>query len=172
MTGNIWNRRFGEINNFEKYLTDNGIIVLKFFLYVSKKEQKKRFLQRVDEPDKNWKFSAADIRERAFFEEYMDAYEDMFNQTSTVHAPWHIIPADHKWFTRLAVVSVINRALDRLHLAYPQVTTGEKEALERRRMRWRTRPKSPAPPRKKGKKSAGKKERAGKTPVTFPAGVR
>jgi PPK2 family polyphosphate:nucleotide phosphotransferase len=126
---NIWTRRFLEINNFEKYLTDNGIIVLKFFLYVSKEEQKKRFLERVDEPDKNWKFSAADIRERACFEEYMDAYEDMFNHTSTVDAPWYIVPADHKWFTRLAVVSVINRALDRLRLAYPNVTPEEKEAL-------------------------------------------
>ena len=88
----LWNRRFDEINNFEKYLTDNGIIVLKFFLYVSKEEQKRRFLQRVEEPDKNWKFSAADIHERAFFEDYMEAYEDMFNHTSTANAPWYIIP--------------------------------------------------------------------------------
>jgi PPK2 family polyphosphate:nucleotide phosphotransferase len=125
----IWTHRFEEINNFEKYLADNGIIVLKFFLYVSKEEQKKRFLQRVEEPDKNWKFSASDILERARFEDYMDAYEDMFNHTSTDHAPWYIIPADHKWFTRLAVVSVIQQTLDRLNLAYPESTPEEKEAL-------------------------------------------
>ena len=126
---NLWNRRFDEINNFERYLTDNGTVVLKFFLHVSKEEQKKRFLQRIEEPDKNWKFSAADIRERARFEDYMDAYEDVFNHTSTPYAPWYIIPADHKWFTRFAVVSVIHRALDRLQLAYPKATPEEKEAL-------------------------------------------
>lgn len=127
---NVWNRRFDEINNFEKYLTENGIVVLKFFLNVSKEEQKKRFLQRIEEADKNWKFSAVDIRERAHFEEYMDDYEDMFNHTSTSNAPWYIIPADHKWFTRFAVVSVIHRALDRLHLAYPKITPEEREALQ------------------------------------------
>ena len=126
---NIWNRRFEEINNFEKYLTDNGIIILKFFLNVSKEEQKKRFLKRVEEPDKNWKFSAADIHERASFEDYLHAYEDMFNHTSTPHAPWYIIPADHKWFTRLMVVSAINHTLDQLHLAYPEMTREQKEAL-------------------------------------------
>jgi PPK2 family polyphosphate:nucleotide phosphotransferase len=126
---NIWKRRFREINNFEQYLADNGIVVLKFFLNVSKEEQKRRFLKRVEEPDKNWKFSAADIRERASWDDYMDAYQDMFNHTSTPHAPWYIIPADNKWFTRLAVVSVINETLDRLHLAYPAVSKEQKEAL-------------------------------------------
>ena len=126
---NLWNRRFEEINNFEKYLTDNGIIILKLFLNVSKEEQKKRFLQRVEEPDKNWKFSAADIHERARFEDYMEAYEDLFNHTSTPYAPWYIIPADHKWFTRLTVVSAIHQTLDRLHLAYPKMTRQQKEAL-------------------------------------------
>jgi PPK2 family polyphosphate:nucleotide phosphotransferase len=125
----IWSRRFEEINNFEKYLTDNGIVVLKLFLNVSKEEQKKRFLVRVDEPDKNWKFSAADIHERTCWDGYMDAYEEMFNNTSTPYAPWYIIPADHKWFTRLAVVSAINETLDRLHLAFPEVTKEQKEAL-------------------------------------------
>lgn len=153
----IWTRRFSEINNFEKYLTDNGITVLKFFLYVSKDEQKKRFLERVEEPDKNWKFSAADIRERACFESYMDAYEDMFNHTSTPDAPWYIIPADHKWFTRLAVVSVINRVLDRLDLAYPKVTPEEKESLLAAKADMENEDAAPGSTGKKGKK-AGKKK--------------
>jgi PPK2 family polyphosphate:nucleotide phosphotransferase len=125
----IWKRRFEEINNFEKYLTDNGIVVLKFFLNISKEEQKKRFLDRIEEPDKNWKFSATDILERRHWDAYMDAYEEMFNHTSTPWAPWYIIPADHKWFTRLAVVSVINATLDGLGLAYPEIGPEEKAAL-------------------------------------------
>jgi len=125
----IWKRRFEEINNFEKYLTDNGIVVLKFFLNISKEEQKKRFLDRIEEPDKNWKFSATDILERRHWDAYMDAYEEMFNHTSTPWAPWYIIPADHKWFTRLAVVSVINATLDGLGLAYPEVSPEQKAAL-------------------------------------------
>jgi PPK2 family polyphosphate:nucleotide phosphotransferase len=125
----IWQRRFEEINNFEKYLTDNGIVVLKFFLNISKEAQKKRFLERVDQPDKNWKFSASDILERRHWDEYMDAYEEMFNHTSTPWAPWYIIPADHKWFTRFAVVSIINATLDKLDLAYPEVSPEQKAAL-------------------------------------------
>jgi len=125
----IWERRYEEINNFEKYLTDNGIVVLKFFLNISKETQRKRFLERVDQPDKNWKFSAADILERRYWDSYMDAYEEMFNHTSTSWAPWYIIPADHKWFTRLAVVSVINSTLEGLKLAYPEVSPEQKEAL-------------------------------------------
>jgi PPK2 family polyphosphate:nucleotide phosphotransferase len=127
--GDIWERRYEEINNFEKYLTDNGIVVLKFFLNVSKKTQKKRFLERVDQPDKNWKFSASDILERRHWDKYMDAYDEMFNHTSTTWAPWYIIPADHKWFTRLAVVSVINHTLDGLKLAYPEISQEQKAAL-------------------------------------------
>ena len=125
----IWKRRYEEINNFEKYLVNNGIIILKFFLYVSKEEQKKRFMERVEEPEKNWKFSAADIKERQYWDKYMDAYEEVFNATSTSWAPWYIIPADHKWFTRLAVVSVINTALDSLKLAYPTVSKEQKAEL-------------------------------------------
>ncbi|HEY9606402.1 MAG TPA: polyphosphate kinase 2 family protein [Allocoleopsis sp.] len=116
---NIWKRRFEEINNFEKYLVDNGIIVLKFFLNVSKDEQKKRFLERIDKPGKNWKFSASDVRERGFWNDYMNAYEDMFNHTSTKWAPWYIIPADRKWFTRLAVGTIIYFTLKELDLKYP-----------------------------------------------------
>jgi PPK2 family polyphosphate:nucleotide phosphotransferase len=126
---NIWNRRYEEINNFEKYLTSNGMVVLKFFLNVSRDVQKKRFLERVDQPDKNWKFSASDILERRHWDAYMNAYEEMFNKTSTPHAPWYIIPADHKWFTRFAVVSIINHTLDNLHLAYPAVSREQQEAL-------------------------------------------
>jgi PPK2 family polyphosphate:nucleotide phosphotransferase len=126
---NIWNRRYEEINNFEKYLTSNGIVVLKFFLNVSRDVQKKRFRERVDQPDKNWKFSASDLLERRHWDAYMDAYEEMFKKTSTPHAPWYIIPADHKWFTRFAVVSIINHTLDNLHLAYPAVSREQQEAL-------------------------------------------
>lgn len=125
----IWKRRYEEINHFEKYLTDNGIVVLKFFLNVSKAEQKKRFLGRIEEPEKNWKFSASDVLERQHWDAYMDAYEEMFNHTSTPWAPWYIIPADHKWFTRLAVVSVINATLAGLGLAYPEVNPEQKAAL-------------------------------------------
>ena len=125
----IWERRYGEINNFEKYLTDNGIIVLKFFLNVSKEEQKKRFLERIEEPEKNWKFSANDVFERRYWDTYMEAYQEMFSHTSTPWAPWYIIPADHKWFTRIAVVSIINATLDNLGLAYPEVGPDQKEAL-------------------------------------------
>ncbi len=125
----IWKRRYTEINNFERYLTDNGIVVLKIFLNVSREEQKRRFIKRVEEPDKNWKFSAADIQERACWDDYMTAYEEMFNTTSTPYAPWYIIPADHKWFTRLAVVSAICETLDNLKLRYPKVSKEQMEAL-------------------------------------------
>jgi PPK2 family polyphosphate:nucleotide phosphotransferase len=126
---NIWDRRFEEINNFEKYLTNNGILILKFFLNVSKDEQKRRFLERVEEPEKNWKFSAADIRERGYWDHYMDAYEEVLNNTSTRWAPWYVVPADHKWFTRLAVSTVIHSTLDKLKLAYPKVSKEQKQAL-------------------------------------------
>jgi len=151
----IWARRYEEINNFEKYLTDNGIVVLKFFLNVSKEEQKKRFLERVDDPEKNWKFSAADILERRHWDAYMDAYEEMFNNTSTPWAPWYIIPADHKWFTRLAVVSIINATLDGLSLAYPEVNPEQKAALLKAKEEMQQEagvPKKPVKP-KKGKKN-------------------
>ena len=154
---NIWSRRFREINNFEQYLVDNGIVVLKFFLNVSKEEQKRRFLKRVDEPDKNWKFAAADIRERACWDDYMDAYEEMFNHTSTPHAPWYIIPADNKWFTRLAVVSAICETLDRLHLAYPVVTKEQKEALLLAKAEMERENGDAAGRKKRGGKSRGKK---------------
>jgi PPK2 family polyphosphate:nucleotide phosphotransferase len=150
----IWKRRFGEINNFEKYLTDNGIVVLKFFLNISKETQMKRFIERVEQPDKNWKFSAGDILERRHWDAYMDAYEEMFNHTSTPWAPWYVIPADHKWFTRLAVVSVINATLDGLGLAYPEVSPEQKAALLKAKEEMEQEAGSPKKPsrEKKGKK--------------------
>ncbi|QSJ20500.1 polyphosphate kinase 2 family protein [Nostoc sp. UHCC 0702] len=125
----IWKQRFEEINNFEKYLVNNGIIVLKFFLNVSKLEQKKRFLARIDSPDKNWKFSVNDVKERAFWDDYMDAYEEVFNNTSSSWAPWHIIPADRKWFTRLVVADIICTKLESLKLKYPTVSDEDKQRL-------------------------------------------
>jgi PPK2 family polyphosphate:nucleotide phosphotransferase len=118
---NIWRQRFEDINAFEEHLYRNGTVVLKFFLHVSKREQKQRFLDRLDERDKTWKFSENDVRERQHWREYMHAYEDMIRHTATPHAPWHVVPADHKWVTRLVVAEVVARALDRMKLAFPTV---------------------------------------------------
>jgi PPK2 family polyphosphate:nucleotide phosphotransferase len=125
----IWNQRFEEINNFEKYLVNNGIIVLKFFLNVSKQEQKQRFLARLNRSEKNWKFSVNDAQERRFWNDYMKAYEEVFNHTSTEWAPWHIIPADHKWFTRLIVAYFIYAKLQELNLKYPTVSEAHRHEL-------------------------------------------
>lgn len=126
---NIWKRRFEEINNFEKYLVNNGTIVLKFFLNVSKSEQKKRFIERIDRPEKNWKFSAHDLTERGFWHDYMDAFEDALSNTSTKWAPWYIIPADKKWFMRYTVAQIIADQLQKLDLQYPQVSDEQKQQL-------------------------------------------
>ena len=128
-TNKIWLSRFQEINNFEKYLFQNGIVILKFFLNVSQGEQKKRFLDRINRPEKNWKFSVSDIKERAYWDKYMQAYEDIFNHTSTEWAPWYIIPADHKWFTRLVVSDIICQRLISLKLSYPKVSEAHKKQL-------------------------------------------
>jgi PPK2 family polyphosphate:nucleotide phosphotransferase len=125
----IWQQRFQEINDFERYLTNNGTVIIKFFLHVSKAEQKKRFLERIDEPEKHWKFSAGDVKERAHWDDYQSAYTDVFNHTSTKAAPWYIIPADRKWFTRLAVADIICSRLQQLDLAYPQITTEQRAQL-------------------------------------------
>jgi len=127
---NIWRRRFEEINNFEKYLVYNGFPVIKVFLYVSKEAQKERFLERTLMPEKNWKFSAADLKERQHWDEYIAAYEDVLNHTSTKWAPWYVVPADHKWFTRLAVAAVIFSTMQSLDLAYPVVSEEQKQALQ------------------------------------------
>lgn len=130
----IWNRRFEEINNFEKYLVQNGIVVLKFFLNVSRKEQKNRFLARIDRPEKNWKFSANDVNERKFWKGYQRAYQDCFNHTSTPWAPWYVIPADNKPFSRIAAAGVIIKTLHDLKLRYPKVGRERRhELLEIRR---------------------------------------
>jgi len=128
--GDIWEHRFQEINHFEQYLVRNGIAVLKFFLNVSKKEQKKRFLARIEEPEKNWKFSVADYQERAFWDDYQDAFEQMLNHTSTEVAPWFVIPADHKWFARLAVSEAICTTLEGLDLKFPEVSPRRRKELQ------------------------------------------
>lgn len=125
----IWKQRFEEINNFEKYLVNNGVIVLKFFLNVSKSVQRKRFLERIDSPEKNWKFSASDLQERSFWDDYMNAYEEVFNHTSTEFAPWYIVPADRKWFTRLIVADIICQKLQELNLQYPKISEEYKRKL-------------------------------------------
>jgi PPK2 family polyphosphate:nucleotide phosphotransferase len=126
----IWKERYEDINAFERYVTRNGILVRKFFLHVSKKEQKRRFQSRLDEPEKNWKFSAADVRERAHFDDYMEAYEDMIRATATPESPWYVVPADHKWFTRLVVAAAIVDALEGLDLHYPRVDKVKRRELE------------------------------------------
>jgi PPK2 family polyphosphate:nucleotide phosphotransferase len=126
----IWKRRYREINNFERYLVNNGTVILKFFLHVSKAEQKRRFLARIDEEDKNWKMSVNDVKERAFWDDYMHAYEDMFSNTSTAWAPWYVVPANHKWFTRLAVAGIVHDTLEQLDLKYPRITEAQVKELQ------------------------------------------
>ena len=121
VTKRIWKERFQDIRGFERYLARNGILVRKFFLHVSKKEQKRRFLERIENPDKNWKFSSSDAQERAHWNEYMQAYEEMIQNTATPEAPWYVVPADNKWFTRVVVAAAIIDALASLKLAYPEV---------------------------------------------------
>jgi PPK2 family polyphosphate:nucleotide phosphotransferase len=125
----IWERRFEDINNYERYLTRNGIVIRKFFLHVSKEEQRQRFLKRLEDPERNWKFSNADVHERARWKDYQRAYEDMIRHTSTELAPWFVIPADHKWFTRLAVAEIVVDALQSLDLKYPEVSGRRRREL-------------------------------------------
>jgi PPK2 family polyphosphate:nucleotide phosphotransferase len=129
-TKDIWENRFEDIRNFEKYLHRNGTIVIKFFLNVSKKEQKERFIERVDNPDKNWKFSAADAKERDYWDDYMHAYEELIKNTSTKKSPWYVIPADNKSYARIAVASAIITALEELDLEYPKVSQAKIEELQ------------------------------------------
>jgi PPK2 family polyphosphate:nucleotide phosphotransferase len=129
VTGNIWKERFQDINTFERYITRNGIVVRKFFLHLSRKEQRRRFVSRLEEPEKNWKFSSADMRERQRWDDYMAAYQDMIRQTATDCAPWYVVPADHKWFTRLVVAEVIVEAMESLNLKYPEVDPAKRKEL-------------------------------------------
>jgi PPK2 family polyphosphate:nucleotide phosphotransferase len=129
VTKHIWSDRFDDIRNFEQYLTHNGVVVRKFFLHVSKKEQKRRFLERLENPQKHWKFSAADMKERGFWDKYMDAYEDMIRHTATKEAPWYVVPADNKWFTRVVVAAAVIETLDSLDLSYPKVSNDKLKEL-------------------------------------------
>jgi PPK2 family polyphosphate:nucleotide phosphotransferase len=130
VTKHLWDERCEDINAFERYLTRSGVIIRKFFLHLSKEEQKKRFLARLDDSKKNWKFSMDDIKERAFWKDYKQVYEEMVQQTATKHAPWYVIPADNKWFTRLVVASAIVEALSEVPLAFPDVDKNKKKELE------------------------------------------
>jgi PPK2 family polyphosphate:nucleotide phosphotransferase len=130
MTPDIWKQRFEDINCFENYLSRNGILVRKFFLNLSKGEQKKRFLARLDHPEKNWKFSTSDIHERKYWDDYMKAYEDMICHTATGNAPWYVVPADNKWFTRVVVAAAIVETLEDLKLAYPEVDPATRKELQ------------------------------------------
>ena len=133
VTKDIWKERFKDIRAFERYLARNGTLILKFFLHVSKDEQKRRFLERIEEPSKNWKFAMGDVEERKLWDKYMDAYEDMIRHTSRPEAPWHVVPADNKWFTRLVVAAEVVEALDRLGLKYPKVAGAARRDLEKAR---------------------------------------
>jgi polyphosphate kinase 2 (PPK2 family) len=129
----FWKRRYEDINAFERYITGNGIAVRKFFLNISKEEQRKRFLARLDESHKNWKFSPDDVKEREHWDDYQDAYEKMIRNTATEHAPWIVVPADNKWFSRLLVVASINDLLQDLHLEYPKLGPGEQKEMKKAR---------------------------------------
>ena len=121
VTKHIWKERFADINDYERYLVRNGILVVKFHLRISREEQRRRFLARIEEPAKRWKFSMDDVAERRLWDRYMDAYEDMIRHTATKHAPWYVVPADHKWFARLVVASALVNTLEALHLSYPKI---------------------------------------------------
>jgi PPK2 family polyphosphate:nucleotide phosphotransferase len=129
----FWQARYEDINAFERHLVRNGTIILKFFLNISKQEQKRRFLERLENPEKHWKFSASDLAERGFWDQYMEAYEDAFSATSTEWAPWYVVPADHKWGTRAVVANLLTTTMRRLDLRYPKVTEVQHQALEQAR---------------------------------------
>jgi PPK2 family polyphosphate:nucleotide phosphotransferase len=128
-TKDIWKERYRDIRDYERYLDANGVVVRKFYLNVSRKEQKRRFLERIDEPEKNWKFSAADVRERAYWDDYMKAYEDAIAETATPEAPWYVVPADNKWYTRTVVAAAVIDALASLNLRYPTVDKVKRKEL-------------------------------------------
>ena len=129
VTKRIWDERLEDIAAFERYLARNGTVILKFFLHVSRKEQKERFMERLDQPEKNWKFAAADVHERRYWDDYMEAYEDAIRATAAKHAPWYVVPADNKWFTRLIVAAAIVETLEKLDLEYPKIDAATKKEL-------------------------------------------
>jgi PPK2 family polyphosphate:nucleotide phosphotransferase len=130
VTKDIWKERFEDIHCFERHMTRNGTVIRKFFLHLSKKEQKKRFLARLDEPEKHWKFSEADIHERDYWDDYQKAYEDMIRHTASKHAPWYVVPADNKWFTHLVVAAAIVETLEDLNLSYPEVDAQKRKQIQ------------------------------------------
>ena len=125
----IWDERLADIAHFEDYLTRQGVVILKFFLHVSREEQKKRFMKRLDNPEKNWKFSASDVQERKYWRDYMRSFEEAIGATASEHAPWYVVPADNKWFTRLVVAAAIVDVVEQLDLAYPKVSAEQKKEL-------------------------------------------
>lgn len=134
VTKKIWQERYEDINAHERYLSRNGIVILKFFLNLSKKEQKKRFLKRLDQPEKNWKFQLSDVQERQYWGEYMRAYEQMVQNTSTGYAPWHVVPADHKWFAHLVVAEAVIDALEKVDPEYPKLDAERRAELKKARV--------------------------------------
>jgi PPK2 family polyphosphate:nucleotide phosphotransferase len=126
----LWLQRFEDVHAFERYLSRNGIVIRKFFLNLSKKEQRNRFLDRLDDPHKNWKFSSSDLHERRYWDDYMNAYEEMIRKTASKHAPWYVIPADNKWFTRLVVAGAIVETLEGLNLSYPKLDAATRKQLQ------------------------------------------
>ncbi len=150
----IWKERYQDIAAHERYLARNGVVILKFFLHVSKAEQKKRFLERTDEPEKNWKFSSADVQERTHWKQYMAAYEEMIRATAAPHAPWYVVPADKKWFTRLVVAGAVAEAMEKLGLAFPVLDGRQKAdlAAARRRLEREGKAKRARPPRKRDRR--------------------
>jgi PPK2 family polyphosphate:nucleotide phosphotransferase len=130
----FWQERYEDINHFERHLSRNGTLILKFFLHISKNEQKKRFLERLEDPEKHWKFSTSDLAERGFWKEYMEAFEDALSATSTEWAPWYVIPADHKWVTRAVVADILTSTISALHLSFPEVSPEKHKALAEARM--------------------------------------
>jgi PPK2 family polyphosphate:nucleotide phosphotransferase len=133
ITKDIWDERLEDIRNFESYLSRNGVLVLKFFLHVSRAQQKKRFMERLDDPNKNWKFSAADVTERKYWHDYMEAYQEAIRATASKFAPWYVVPADNKWFTRLVVAAAIVDSLGRLDLEYPKLLPAQVAELKEAR---------------------------------------
>lgn len=140
VTHDLWKERYEDINAFERYLSRNGTLIRKFFLHVSKDEQRRRFLERLDEPSKNWKFSSADLEERERWDDYIRAYEQAMSKTSTKHAPWYIVPADHKWFTRLVIAELVIEALESLDLTFPKASKAHLQELAEARRRLEAEP--------------------------------
>ena len=147
VTRKIWKQRYEDIGNVEQYLARNGMLILKFFLHVSRAEQKKRFLERLDNPDRNWKFSVADAREREYWDSYMESYEEMIRRTATPEAPWFVVPADNQWFTRIVVAAAVIEAMQSLDLDYPKVDAAKKQELAAARTALTRKSATPAPRR-------------------------